>query len=217
MLPRTPIEDPSVESNEFSFQAGSQGGASLAIELIGPGTRIRGTVRLGSYVRLSDLLNFHDQVLQVADATVLDPTGKEITEAVPALDVRLAQISLVVDYSGYVPPIPTEELGIPKVSHRLMAVTEAQLITGTFFIHPSAEPSPYLLAFEPRWIPITRLRVRSLIVPSVQFDADFGVLNRAAVTATTVRDEPGQAGAAADGAIAGQTDEAPQGDEASES
>ena len=183
-----------MQSNDFSFQAGSQSGASLAIELIGPGTRLRGTVNLGPYVRLSDLLNFHDQVLQVADATVLDPTGKEMGDAVPSLDVRLGQISLVVDHSGYVPPIPTEELGIQKVSHRLLAVTEAQLITGTFFIHPSAEPSPYLLAFEPKWIPITGLRVRSLIVPSVEFEADFAVLNRAAVTATTVVDEASQGG-----------------------
>ena len=178
-------------SNEFSFQAGSQSGPSLEIELIGPGTRIRGNVNLGSYVRLSDLLNFHDQLLQLSGATVLDPTGKEMTSRVPVLDVRLVQISLVVDHSGYVPPVPTEELGIPKVSHRLLAVTEAQLITGTFFTHPSAEPGPYLLAFEPKWIPIADLEVRSLLVPSVVFEAAFAVLNRAGVSATTVREEAG--------------------------
>jgi len=175
-----------VSQPDFSFQAASQSGPSLALELIGPHTRLRGNVRLGSYVRLSDLLNLHDQILQVADAVVLDPSGQALTDPVPALDVRLGAISVVVDHSGYVPPTPPEELDIPKVSHRLMAVTEAHLITGTFYIHPSAEPSPYLLAFEPNWIPITGLVLQPLIVQSAKFEADFAVLNRAYVTATTV-------------------------------
>jgi hypothetical protein len=117
-----------------------------------------------------------------------------MADAVPGLDVRLGAISVVVDHSGYVPPTPPEELDIPKVSHRLMAVTEAHLITGTFYIHPSAEPSPYLLAFEPKWIPITGLVLQPLVVPSVKFEAEFAVLNRAFVTATTVVSEAGDGG-----------------------
>jgi len=187
---------------DFSFQAASQSGPTLALELIGPHTRLRGNVRLGSYVRLSDLLNLHDQILHVADAVVLDPSGKEMADPVPALDVRLGEISVVVDLSGYMPPTPPEELDIPKVSHRLMAVTEGHLISGTFYIHPSAEASAYLLAFEPNWIPITGLKVQSLVVPSAKLESEFAVLNRAFVTATTVL--PGAGGSEAVEAEAGE-------------
>lgn len=171
---------------DFPFQAGSQSGASLAVELIGPHVRLGGTVQLGHYVRLSDLLNLHDQTLTLADAVVLNRTGQKTDDAVPALDVRLATISLVVDHSGYVPPTPTEAVGVPKKSHRLIAVTEAHLITATFFVYPSAEPTASLLAAEPRWIPLTGLRVRSLIDPSIEFEAEFAVLNRTSVAASSV-------------------------------
>lgn len=171
---------------DFSFQPGSQSGPSLAVELIGPHTRLGGTVKLGSYVRLSDLLNLHDETLALADAVVLNRTGRETADSVPTLNVRLHTLSFVIDHSGYMPPTPPEELGIQKTSHRMMAVTEAYVITGTFFIYPSAEPASYLLAAEPRWIPLTNVRVRSLIDRRIKFSAMFAVLNREAVGATTV-------------------------------
>jgi hypothetical protein len=175
-----------LSNNDFSFQAGSQSGPSLAVELIGPHVRLGGRVRLGAYVRLSDLLNLHDVTLAVAEAVVLNRTGRETADSVPTLDVRLDAISLVIDHSGYISPAAPEDVGIQKTSHRLMAVTEAHLITATFFIYPGAEPATYLLAAEPRWIPLTNVRVRSLIDRRIKFGAMFAVLNRAGVRATTV-------------------------------
>jgi hypothetical protein len=173
---------------EIGFQAGSQSGRSLAVELFGPHLRLGGNVSLGAYVRLSDLLNLHDQTLAVADAVVMDRTGKKTGDAASTLDVRLDTISFVIDHSGYVPPTPAEELDIPKKSHKLIAITEAYVITGTFFIYPSAEPRAYLLAYEPKWIPLTGMRARSLIDPSIEHTADFGVLKRSSVSASSVVD-----------------------------
>jgi hypothetical protein len=175
-----------LSQDDFSFQAGSQSGPSLAIELIGPHVRLGGTIRLGHYVRLSDLLNLHDATLTLAQAVVLNRTGLETADSVPTLDVRLDAISLVIDHSGYISPAPPEDVGIQKTSHRLMAVTEAHLITATFFIYPGAEPASYLLAAEPRWIPLTNVRVRSLVDRRIKYGAMFAVLNRSSVGATTV-------------------------------
>lgn len=181
-----------LSDTEIGFQAGSQTGQSLAVELFGPHLRLGGNVSLGAYVRLSDLLNLHDQTLAVAEAVVMDRSGKKTGDAAPTLDVRLDTISFVIDHSGYVPPTPTEELDIPKKSHRLIAITEAYVVTGTFFIYPSAEPWAYLLAYEPKWIPLTGMRARSLIDPSIELDAEFGVLKRSSVSASSVVERTAQ-------------------------
>lgn len=175
------LSDPDV-----GFHAGSQSGQTLAVELIGPHLRLGGKVSLGAYVRLSDLLNLHDQTLAVSDAVVMDRSGKKTGDAAPTLDVRLDTISFVIDHSGYRPPTPAEELDIPKKSHRLIAITESYVVTGTFFIYPSAEPWAYLLAYEPKWIPLTGMRAKSLVDPSIELTAEFGVLKRSAVSASSV-------------------------------
>ena len=175
-----------LSNNDFSFQSGSQSGPALAVELIGPHVRFGGTVKLGPYLRLSDLLNFHDQTLTLADAVVLNRTGQPTADGVPALDVRADAISLVIDHSGYVPPAASDDVAVQKASYRLMAVTDAHLITGTFFIHPGVEPNAYLLAAEPRWIPLTDVRVRSMVDRGIKFGAEFAVLNRRSVEATSI-------------------------------
>lgn len=175
-----------LSNNDFSFQAGTQSSPALAVELIGPHVRFGGTVKLGSYGRLSDLLNFHDQTLTLSDAVILNRTGLATADGVPALEVQIDAISLVLDHSGYVPPPASDDIAIQKARYRLMAVTEAHLITGTFFIYPGVEPRAYLLAAKPRWIPLTEVRVRSVIDRRIKFGAEFAVLNRRSVGAVSV-------------------------------
>lgn len=170
--------------NESPFNAGAQGGPRIELELISSHARFAGSVSLGAYSRLSDLLNFHDEVLSVSDGVVLTSTGGRADE-VPVLDIRLPEMTLVVDRSNYVPPADTDQM-VEKKSYRLMAVTDAYLITATFFIYAGAEAGPYLRAAEPRWIPIIDVQVRSLVDPGVEFSADFAVLHRKPLLATSV-------------------------------
>lgn len=173
------------ESNEPLFQAGSQSGPQLALELVSSNARIGGSVNLGAYSRLSDLLNFHDEILTVTDGTVLGPHGEPSGGAGLPLDVRLTELTLVIDRSDYVPPPDAEQM-IEKREHKMLAVTDAYVITATFFIYAAAEPVPYLRASEPRWIPITDVHVRSLIDRQIEFDARFAILHRKPLLATSV-------------------------------
>lgn len=173
------------EGSDSIFQAGAQTGPQLEIELVSSNARIIGSVNLGAYSRLSDLLNFHDDILTVTDGAVLTATGTRSDDAAPQLDVRLNELTLVVDRSGYVPPPDSEQM-IEKREHRLLCVTDAYIIKATFFIYAGAEAVPYLRAHEPRWIPITDLQVRSLIDRKATFDAKFGVLHRQPFLATAV-------------------------------
>ena len=173
------------ESNEPIFQAGSQSGPQLDLELVSSNARIGGSVNLGAYSRLSDLLNFHDEILTITDGAVLGPRGERTgSEGLP-LDVRLTELTLVIDRSDYVPPPDTDQM-VEKREHKMLAVTDAYVITATFFIYAAAEPVTYLRAAEPRWIPITNVHVRSLVDRQIEFDAKFAVLHRKPLLATSV-------------------------------
>ncbi len=172
-------------ADESTFQPGSQGGPQLELELVSSDARIAGSVNLGAYSRLSDLLNFHDEILTVSDGAVLTPLATRSADAAPRVDVRLDGLTLVIDRSNYVPPPDAEQM-IEKREYRMLAVTDAYVITATFFIYAGAEAVPYLRASEPRWIPITDVNVRSLVDREVEFDAKFAVLHRKPLLATAV-------------------------------
>lgn len=171
--------------SESIFQAGVQGGPQLELELVSSNARIVGSVNLGAYSRLSDLLNFHDEILTVGDGTVLTAIGVRSGDRAPQLDVRLPKLTLVIDRSNYVPPPDAEQM-IEKREHRMLCITDAYIITATFFIYAGAEAVPYLRALEPRWIPITDVTVRSLVDRDMAFDAKFAVLHRKALLAAAV-------------------------------
>jgi hypothetical protein len=171
--------------NEPPFQPGAQGGPKLELELISSDAMFAGTINLGAYSRLSDLLNFHDEVLSVADGAVLTQTGDREAHEAPQLDIRLTELTLVIDRSNYVPPPDTEQI-IEKKQYQLLAVTDAYVITATFFIYAGAEATPYLRAAEPRWIPITDVKLHSLVDRKIEYSADFAVLHRKPLLATAV-------------------------------
>jgi hypothetical protein len=171
--------------SESIFQPGTQSGPQLEIELVSSNARIGGTVNLGAYARLSDLLNFHDEILTVAAGAVMNQLGVRSAEMGLPLDVRLTELTLVLDRSDYVPPADSDQM-VEKREHKMLAVTDAYVITANFFIYAGAEAVPYLRAQEPRWIPITDVNVRSLVDREVEFEAKFAVLHRKPLLAWTV-------------------------------
>lgn len=174
--------DPAIDS---FVQAAGATGPSLQLELMSEHARILGSVRLGAYPRLSDLLSFHDDILTVSDGMVLSRTGEPTGQKAPQLDIRLDGLTLVIDRSDYVPPTDSGQ-AVEKTSHRMLAVTDGHVINATFFIYPSAEPNSYLRAKEPRWIPIVDAEITSLADPKVVVKAAFAVLHRKALLLSMV-------------------------------
>jgi hypothetical protein len=172
------------DSESSVFEAGAQSGPQLELELVSSNARIGGSINLGAYSRLSDLLNFHDDILTVEAGAVMNALGVRSDAGLP-LDVRLSELTLVIDRSNYVPPTDEEQL-IEKREHKMLVVTDAYVITATFFIYAGAEATPYLRANEPRWIPITDVNIRSLTDRNIEFEAKFAVLHRKPLLATAV-------------------------------
>jgi hypothetical protein len=173
------------EGSESIFQAGVQSGPRLDIELVSSNARIGGSINLGSYSRLSDLLNFHDEILTVAAGAVMNPLGVRSSDLGLPLDVRLSELTIVIDRSDYVPPADAEMM-VEKREHKMLVVTDAYVITATFFIYAGAEPVAYLRAAEPRWIPVTDVNVRSLVDREIEMESKFAVLHRKPILATAV-------------------------------
>lgn len=163
---------------------GAPAGPSLEVELISAHARVSGSVHLNKYTRLSDLLNLQGAVISVFDPVILDPAGISAAANSPRLDVQLDELTLVVDRSNYIPPVDHQQ-AIEKKSHHMMAITDAHLIFGTFFTYPSAEPPAYLVADDPRWIPLADVTVRSLVDRKIEFRSAFAVLNRRHIVSTT--------------------------------
>jgi len=172
------------QGSESVFEAGAQSGPKLELELVSSNARIGGSINLGAYSRLSDLLNFHDEILTVEAGAVMNALGVRSDAGLP-LDVRLPELTMVIDRSNYVPPTDEEQM-IEKREHKMLCVTDAYVITATFFIYAGAEAIPYLRASEPRWIPITDVHIRSLTDRSIEFEAKFAVLHRKPLLATAV-------------------------------
>ena len=174
--------DPAIDA--FA-QAAATTGPILQLELLSEHARIAGSVRLGAYPRLSDLLSFHDDILTVDDGVVLARTGEPTGQRAPQLDIRLDGLTLVIDRSDYVPTTDSGQ-AVEKTAHRMLAVTDGHVINATFFIYPSAEPNSYLRAKEPRWIPIVDVEISSLADPKIVIKADFAVLHRKALLLSMV-------------------------------
>jgi hypothetical protein len=168
-----------------SLDSGPPKGPDLEIELFSAHARISGSVNLGAYTRLSDLLSFHDDILSLSDAVVLTQAGEPTTDRAPQFDVRLETVTLVIDKSHYKPP-PDADQAIEKKAHRMLVVTEAHVITATFFIYPDAEPVSYLKAHEPRWIPMADVHITLLTDRTIEVNTDFAILHRTPIVLTTV-------------------------------
>lgn len=173
------------EGGESIFQAGAQTGPRIEIELVSSNARIGGSINLGTYSRLSDLMNFHDEILTVAAGAVMNPLGVRSSDLGLPLDVRLSELTMVLDRSDYVPPPDSDQM-VEKVEHKVLVVTDAYVITATIFIFSGVEPIAYLRAAEPRWIPVADLNVRSLTDREIEFESKFGVLHRKRLLATAV-------------------------------
>jgi hypothetical protein len=159
--------------------SGRQAGARLKVELISAHARIGGMVDLGSYARLSDLVNFQDGSLELQEGVILNRSGIPTSDGAAQLEVRPEALTIILDRSGHVPPHAGE--AIEKRPLRMVAVTDAHVVTGTFYVYPSAEPVAYLRAREPQWLPLTDVRVRWMVDRRIRFGAPFALLNRSSI------------------------------------
>jgi len=159
--------------------------ALVAVELVGPHLRVAGSISLGRFRRLSDVLNHHEGLLLLHDATILRRNGTATRVTTPGIWVNPIEVTLVgqpnPDQLGGAPP----EFRIVKEQRELIVVTPGHTLTGQVYIPQGADLAVFIESADPAYIPVTDVRTRSLADRRIITRYPFALLNRRHIVAAT--------------------------------
>lgn len=147
------------------------------VELLGNQLRAEGSVDLGNWTRVSDYVNFLTGFFTIRDVTLLSRLGEPTRLTFPDLRVRLDDITIV----GQRDPGPQVDPGdrfIPKGRRRVVLTTVAHIIYGYAYIHEQASMTAFVDATDPRFIPMTNVRVRWLADRRLAGRYPFALIHR---------------------------------------
>jgi hypothetical protein len=165
--------------------AGEAIGIPVSVELVGPHLRIAGTIALGRYRRLSDLVNHHEGLIGLRNATILRRNGTATRVTAPMIWVSPAEVTLIGEPDGATVQEAAPEFRIPKVPHDLVFVTPGHTLTGQVHLINDGELSVFIESNDPPFIALTDARTRSLADRRIIARYDFALLNRRHIVATT--------------------------------
>lgn len=158
------------------------GGGEQYVELIGTDLWVAGMVNLGRFRRVSDFVNIVQGYLVVRDVVVLTRTGEATRLTMPELRVLPDDIA-VVGQLGDDKPAPASETGtyIEKTAQRLVVLTRSHIIDGDVFIHGDGSIMAFVDATDPKFIPMSNVRVRWVTDRRLAARYPFALLQRAQI------------------------------------
>jgi len=149
----------------------------LRVELMGTHLRAGGTVDLGHHRRLSDYVNHLDGFFSIHEVVLLSRLGATTRIALPDLRVRLDEIGLVGQREAQAVPTSLDHY-VPKQPRRLVVMTAAHIIYGNAYLHEEASLTMFIDATDPRFLPMTNVRVRWLADRRLAGRYPFALLQR---------------------------------------
>ena len=169
-------------SSQSAFGDEDEGGGDQYVEMIGSQLWVAGTINLGRFRRVSDFVNIVQGYLLMRDVMVLTQTGESTRLTLPELRVLPDDIAVVgqhsVDRSG--PAVSSDAL-IEKRVQRLVVVTRSHLIDGDVFIHGDGTIMSFVDATDPKFIPMTDVRVRWVSDRKLAAKYPFALVQRAQI------------------------------------
>ena len=159
-----PTFDRSVDAwgsaGSFATEA-EEGGGEQYIEVIGSQLWVAGTVDLGRFRRVSDFINLVLAYVVMRDVVVLTRTGEATQLTMPELRVLPDDIAVVGQLSTDKPQASAETgVFIEKASQRIVVLTRSHVIDGDVFIPHDGSVMAFVDATDPKFIPMTDVRVR---------------------------------------------------------
>ena len=174
-----------------SVGTGDQG-PRQPIELVGPHLRLTGTIALGRFNRLSDLVNHTRGYVVVHNARLLRRNGEPTRLTLPRILVNQDEISFIAQME---PPedtgAPTAAdsfgpggemdrplLGYEKVAREFVLFTPGHTISGSIHLFGETELLGFADANDPRFVPVVGVRAQSLADRRVISHYTFVLVNR---------------------------------------
>ena len=138
-----------------------EGGGEQYVELIGSELWVAGMVDLGRFRRVSDFVNIVQGYMVLKDVVVLTRTGEATRLTLPELRVLPDDIAVVGQLSDDKSQGSAESgVFIEKRTHRLVVLTRSHMIDGDVFIHGDGSIMAFVDASDPKFIPMSNVRVR---------------------------------------------------------
>jgi hypothetical protein len=144
------------------LEVGDDSGIAVDVELVGPHLRLAGTVGLGRFRRLSDLVNHHEGLIGLRNATVLRRNGTATRVTAPMIWVSPSEVTLIGEAGQAEPQDAMPEFRIAKEPHDLVFVTPGHTMTGQIHLVVGGQLGSFIESDDPPFIPLTDARTRSL-------------------------------------------------------
>jgi len=157
------------------------------IELVGTNLRLRGTVSLGRFGRLTDLINASSGYVRVRDAQLLQRNGDAAGLVLPELMVDQDEISFIAQ-SHAAPPEPGSAVGFiepvfgdtieARQAREFVMFTPGHTVTGRVHVFGQTDLAGFVDATDPRFVPVTSVTTRSLSDRRIVSRYDFVLITR---------------------------------------
>jgi hypothetical protein len=146
---------------QSGFAEEGEGGGTQYVELIGSELWVAGMVDLGRFRRVSDFVNIVDGYMVFKDVVVLTRTGEATRLTLPELRVLPNDIAVVGQLADDKPQASSDSpVFIEKRAHRLVVLTRSHMIDGDVFVHGDGSIMSFVDATDPKFIPMSNVRVR---------------------------------------------------------
>ena len=145
-----------------AFAEEGEGGGEQYLELIGSQLWVAGMVDLGRFRRVSDFVNLVQGYMVLKDVVVLSRMGEASRLTMPELRVLPDDIAVVGQLGDDKPQARRSESAvfIEKTAQRLVLLTRHHIIDGDVFIHGDGSIMAFVDATDPKFIPMSDVRVR---------------------------------------------------------
>jgi hypothetical protein len=162
-------------------------GQDQSVELVGTHLRLTGTVRLGRFNRLTDLVNSSRGFVRFHDVRLLLPNGKPTDITMPELMIDQDEISFIAQHDapepeagvavGFIEP-KYEATAAVRKPREYVLITHGHTISGKVHVFGQTDAAGFVDASDPHFIPVTDATTRSLADAKMVSVYQFVLVNR---------------------------------------
>ena len=172
-------------ADPFGVGGDAGGGIHEPIELVGTSLRLTGTIALGRFGRLTDLINALSGYVRVHDARLLRPNGEPTDVTLSEILVDQDEISYFAQQEatahgaaiGFIDQGFSGNVETRKPREYIM-FTPGHTVTGKVHVFGAMDVATFVDATDPRYIPVTDATTRSLTDRRIVGRFPFVLLNR---------------------------------------
>jgi hypothetical protein len=158
-----------------------------AVEIVGANLRVTGSLALGRFGRLTDLINASSGYLRVRDAQLRKRNGQPTNLTLSELMIDQDEIEFIAQNhadrpepgsaTGFVEPVfdATIEARRPRP---FVMFTPGHTLTGNVHIFGQTDLAGFVDSTDPRFVPVTEVTARSLADVRIVDRYDFVLVNR---------------------------------------